>query len=655
MAAAACRAATAAAAPGCPLPPRGAVLARCCGLSLLAAATAASGSHTHARRTRGRRCVGPPHRRPLAAIPEADMAAAMEVLPNLDEPEPQEPEEPPIVLSVNGEVVVLRSGRGLSTVVKTGTVVEFAGGAAGVLLAWKESVGVVQLTSGQAVAGETATGTGKFMTTNASTSLRGRIVDPHGKPIDGRPAPPVPANPRLTFAEYKGMQERTNQYRPLFTGVLGIDFSVPVGRGQTMLFQGTDAAKDKEHLWPDLLAVEAGPNAKEGPAVCICVCASMEEAEALRGQLEARGCWERCTIVVSSSEGPGAGVVALNGAVAFAEQICDEDGEALVLFDLEPMHRVWNTLAGAAGEERRAKGILADPQDDAWIELEGTVLRESIAERRKFWFALISRAANSQGAGSVSLLAWAWEQAGGLDHRKQKALELKLEELLEIPRITEATRQKMIEKVKEKARAEGLCVDGDQAQAQEPEAGVAGVPNWEIEELKSITDGHILLLRPKTGDSWSWRVDPYKSLPRLGTDAMHPALISIDAHKLRLKMMQGRDRADMLHDTLGAKDTLDSKEQLEMRFVELILEQPSGAPQTVDQQVARLAIVANPNCRPLREPGACSCETLQRLADQLLESEAGQRVAAELGERGKITEECAALLADEMGGWGGNA
>merc|ERR1740123_1955427 len=134
----------------------------------------------------------------------------------------------------------------------------------------------------------------------------------------------------------------------------------------------------------------------------------------------------------------------------------------------------------------------------------------------------------------------------------------------------------MIQKVKDEAAAEGV-VSGDKALAlTEPDPDTPGVPNWEIEELKSITDGHILLRTPSKEGSWSWNIDPYKSLPRLGTDAMHPALCSVDAHKLRLKMMQGRDRAEMLHDTLGAPKTLDDKESLEMKFVDLILAQPAG-------------------------------------------------------------------------------
>jgi len=226
--------------------------------------------------------------------------------------------------------------------------------------------------------------------------------------------------------------------------------------------------------------------------------------------------------------------------MAFCEQICAEGGEAAVIMDLEPMHRVWNMLASAAGEERDADALgLADPEE-TWTEMDGTILTESISERRKFWFALISRAvnSNSEAGGSVSILAWLWEKQGGFGHRRFKAIEKKIEEIMKISRISDTTKEKMVAKVRDDARKEGLSIleDGSIQEMPEPSMDTPGVPNWEIEELKSITDGHILFVKPDEGE-WRWKMDPYRSLPRLGMDALHPALCSVDAHKIRLKMM----------------------------------------------------------------------------------------------------------------------
>lgn len=580
----------------------------------------------------------------------------------------QEPTERAVVVSMKADTVTVRMGMGLMTNTSTGSLVRFTGGQIGILLAWKESLAIIQVPSGTVQLGEEAQTTGIAMTTAASSSLFGRILNPRGEPLDGRPAPPVPPTKRQTFQEYKGLQERSNLYRPLHTGILGVDFSVPVGRGQTMLFQGTNVASDIHHLWPDLMAVNVGPKSECTQAACICVCANLEAAEKMRAQLEEKGCWDRCVLIVPDTEEYGAGMVAMTAAVAFAEEISDTGAEAMALMEFEPMTHVWRWLADAAGEERKQKGIIVDPKDSTWVHLEGTVLTESISERRKFWFALISRAANSAESGSVSLLGWLWEQSGGLDRRKQRSYELKLQQIKKIPRIDEYVRMKMIDKVEKEAAAEGIVVNADAPMtldddgierevelaqgpvSEEPTESMPGVPNWEIEELKSITDGHILLQPPAKEDAWSWIVDPYKSLPRLGTDAMHPALLSMDAHKLRLKMLQGRDRANLLHDTLGSPDMLDTKERLELRYIELILEQPAGAPLKVEDQVARLAIACNEKCRALDGAG-CTPENLNKLAAQLLDSEVGQRAIKSIAELGEVREEEKADLVAAVQEW----
>merc|ERR1711879_146240 len=113
-----------------------------------------------------------------------------------------------------------------------------------------------------------------------------------------------------------------------------------------------------------------------------------------------------------------------------------------------------------------------------------------------------------------------------------------------------------------------------------------------------------------------------------------------------LKMLPGRDRATILHDTLGAEHTLD-EERLELKFAELVLRQESGKPLSVEEEVARLIVVMNEHCEELRKEGGCTAETLSRLAGQLLQSEAGQKISAEIAEDGQVTAEGRQLLMKE--------
>jgi len=545
---------------------------------------------------------------------------------------------PSTVTGVKGELVTVFQGKGLGLDTKPGQMVTFDGGARAILLAWKESVGILQLLSGEVAEGETAKMAGIPLATRVGASTRGRIVNPRGVPLDGGP-PIADAMPRKTFIDFKTMSERDSAYRSFSTGVLSVDFAVPIGRGQTMLFQGSDVAKDKALLWPDLMASRPSNNVSKGPSVNICICDTLEAAEALRSNMEARGLWGQCVVVVPESSECGAAVIAMNAAVAIAEAFNDKDGEAAVVLDLEPMHRVWNELAEAAMKDRGEFEV-----EDEFVEMDGTLIQSSIAERRKYWFALISRANNAKTGGSVSLLVWAWERQGGLDRRKQEGYRKQLERIAEM-RLPEVTRQKAIDKVKVDAAALGIAL-GDGAEVlPEPPVETEGVPNWEIEELKSITDGHCLLRRPSSGDAWAWNLDPYNSLPRLGTDALHPALIATGAHKVRLKMLQGNDRAKILNEKMGSDGTLGVEEnQLDIRFIELMLEQIAGKPMSIKEEVVRLATVSSPKCKALQ--AAPELSELNRIVDQVLASEAGARLFQQGG--GKVTKEDERLLEEEI-------
>jgi len=413
-----------------------------------------------------------------------------------------------------------------------------------------------------------------------------------------------------------------------------------------MLFQGTDPEMDRKKLWPDLMRSRPVVGNQKGKPVNVCVCRDIDEATALRSTLQDMDCWEHCTIFVPISDDPASRMIATNAAIAFAEHVCEE-GEAMVLCDFEAMHDVWNVLAEIAGQERSARGLLVDPKEEQWVQMQGTVVRESIGERRKFWFRLVNRAVNEVDKGSVTLLGWLWEQDGSYLYRKRQAYEMQLEQIDKIQRISDEIRQKLIDKVKADAAAEGISFEAEADEtALKPNPEIPGVPNWEIEELKSITDGHIILKEPASRDAWEWRVDGYRSLPRLGTDALHAALISADSPKLRLKMMQAKDRANLLHDTIGASKTLDDKPGVELQFIELLLHQPAGELFSIEEEVARIVVAADPDCTRLREVEGEKerREMLTALGKELLETEAGKQATAEIKDLGWISSPTLDLL-----------
>ncbi|CAJ1424092.1 unnamed protein product [Effrenium voratum] len=583
--------------------------------------------------------------------PFPGMSSALDLLPKMEAEEDktkQEPSEPAMVLKVKGDLLVVRAGKGLYTQDQPGTIA-CTDDADAVLLAWKEDIAILQLLAGEAEPGdEIRRVEKKFLTTRCSLELRGRILDPQGRALDGLPLPEQ-LEDKPVFVTSKPKEIRSNKYRALFTGVQGIDFDVPIGRGQTMLFQGSDPERDRQSLWPDLLSSKPVVG-KERPFVNVCVCRDLDEAEALKKELEARGCWENCTLIVPISNDPASRMIAVNAAMALGEHFEEEDGEAVVLCDLEAHHDVWTELADLAGQERSARGLLMDPKEEKWIQMQGTVIRESIGERRKFWFRLTNRAINEVDKGSVTLLGWLWEQDGSLQYRKRQMYEQKFEKIERISRISDEIRQKLMDKVKADAAADGISFESELDESLlKPNPNIPGVPNWEIEELKSISDGHIIL-RPPADEVWEWRVDPYRSLPRLGTDALHPALISCDAPKLRLKMMQANDRANLLHDTIGAAQTLDDKPGVELRFIELLLHQRAGELFSIDEEVARIVVASDPDCARLREAedDVRGREMLSSLAKEMLGSEAGAKALADIKDLGFITPSTLDLLVQEV-------
>jgi len=551
----------------------------------------------------------------------------------------QEPKEPALVVEIREDLVVVRNGFGLWQQDKPGIWVVFEDGAKGVLITIKEDLCVICLLEGEVMEGETVRRTSKQLKMRYGRALRGRILDARGDPVDGLPWPDEWLQEQSVLLDEKPMQMRSPSYRGLVTGVMGVDAVVPIGRGQTMLFQGTDREKDRKYLWPDLMCSKIQCGQEDKDLLNVCVCRDLAEAKEMRSVLQARGVWEHCAIFVPTTGSFGEGTLAIHAAMTFCEMSnVEENTEATVLTDFEKPFEVFNTLQQVAGKERAAKGVLCDPKEEKYVSMHGTIVAESIAERRRFWFAIVSRANNSKDGGSVTLLPWLWEQQGGFDYRKWQAFQNKLEEINAIPRISDETREKVIAKVKEQAKADGIFFESGVADESALLPSGDGVPNWEIEEMKSIADGHVLLKPPSNPEAWSWSVNMYNSLARLGTDALHSALISTDVSALRLRMLQGRDSARLLHQSRGEPMLNDTSGGLELEFAELLLEQPMAKNLSIAQEAARVIIVSDPDNKRLRGPdNKPSLKNLEELTEELLSSAAGEALQEEIQAAGIVT------------------
>ena len=105
--------------------------------------------------------------------------------------------------------------------------------------------------------GDTVKSTGRVISVPVGRALIGRVVDPLGRPIDGKgPVASTKYRPLERIAP--GVIKRQNVDTPLQTGVKAIDALIPIGRGQRELIIG-DRNTGKTDLIHDAGALSSLP------------------------------------------------------------------------------------------------------------------------------------------------------------------------------------------------------------------------------------------------------------------------------------------------------------------------------------------------------------------------------------------------------------
>ncbi len=139
---------------------------------------------------------------------------------------------------------------------------DFGNGVVGLALNLEEaSVGAVILDSGASIKeGQTVNRTGKLLQIPAGKALLGRILDPLGRPLDGKPAPEAESHVPVEKSA-PGIISRQSVSRPLQTGILAIDAMIPIGRGQRELIIG-DRSCGKTAIAIDTIINQAAMNKK---------------------------------------------------------------------------------------------------------------------------------------------------------------------------------------------------------------------------------------------------------------------------------------------------------------------------------------------------------------------------------------------------------
>ncbi len=202
----------------------------------------------------------------------------------------------------------------------------------------EDNIGCVLLDSGMGIKeGSQVNRTGKMISVPTGEAMVGRVVDPLGRPIDGKGEIKCDSMRPVEFLA-PGVINRKSVSVPLQTGIVAVDSMIPIGRGQRELIIG-DRQTGKTSI-----AVDTIINQKGTGVICVYV-AIGQKASTVAGiveTLERHGAMEHTIIVLASASDPASLLyIAPYAGCAMAEYFMyEQHRDALVIYDDLSKHAV---------------------------------------------------------------------------------------------------------------------------------------------------------------------------------------------------------------------------------------------------------------------------------------------------------------------------
>ncbi len=259
----------------------------------------------------------------------------------------------------------------------------------------RDRVGCVLLDDVDGVeAGDTVRGTGDVVRVPVGPGLLGRVVDPLGRPLDGKG--PVAAETLEPIERpAPAIIDRDLVVQPVQTGLVVIDALFALGRGQRELIIGDRA------IGKTAIAIDTIINQKGSDIVCVYVAVGQKSSSVRRAidAIHGRGAAERCIVVVAgAADSPGLQWIAPFAGMTMAEYFRDRGQHALVVIDDLTKHAA--THREIALLTRQSPGREAYPGDVFYVHAR---LLERAAKLSK-----------ENGGGSLTALPIAETDAGNL-------------------------------------------------------------------------------------------------------------------------------------------------------------------------------------------------------------------------------------------------
>jgi len=178
-------------------------------------------------------------------------------------------------------------------------------------------------------AGNEVERTGRVMDVAVGDGLLGRVIDPLGRPLDGKG--PVDSSERLPIERPAApIMDRAPVTVPLQTGLIVADALIPIGRGQRELILG-DRQTGKTAI-----AIDTILNQRDKNVLCV-YCAIGRRASAVAkvaANLRKKGGMDYTVVVVAEgNDAPGLSYIAPYAATSIAEHFMETGRDVLIVYD----------------------------------------------------------------------------------------------------------------------------------------------------------------------------------------------------------------------------------------------------------------------------------------------------------------------------------
>ena len=177
--------------------------------------------------------------------------------------------------------------------------------------------------------GDEVRATGRVVEVPVGNALIGRVIDPLGRPLDGK-GPITTEKTRPIERVAPGVTERKPVDTPVMTGIKAIDSMIPIGRGQRELIIG-DRFTGKSAIGIDAIIAQ-----KDEDVICIYVAVGQKTSKVAQvvALFEKYGAMEHTIVVAADASDPAPlQYIAPYAGCAMGEEFMEQGKDALIVYD----------------------------------------------------------------------------------------------------------------------------------------------------------------------------------------------------------------------------------------------------------------------------------------------------------------------------------